>query len=331
MAQHTLTYLVCACLLAGSLVGTRAESAEPLVLESKIALGDVSGRIDHLAVDLARQRLFVAELGNNSVGVIDLKAKKVVHRIGSMREPQGVAYVAETDTIFVANAGDGSVRRFRGDDFAPLGRIDLGDDADNIRVDAPAHRIVVGYGKGALALVDPGTEQKTAEIRLPAHPESFQLEQNGTRIFANVPDARQIAVVDRATGRQIGQWSLPDARSNFPMALDEAGARLIVIYRKPAQLAMFDTMNGSIVTHVPTCGDADDIFIDARRQRLYVSCGDGFLDILQRRGDRIEPLARLPTVSGARTALFVPDLDRLFLAVRARGSERAAIWVYRPA
>lgn len=330
MKPRTSMHLIAGFFLASVYGTATAQAAEPLVLEQKIALGDVSGRIDHLAIDLPRQRLFVAELGNNSVGVVDLREQKVLHRIGGLREPQGVAYVAESDTVFVANAGDGSVRRFRGADFAPLGRLDLGDDADNIRVDARAHQVVIGYDGGALALVDAATAQKTAEIRLPAHPESFQLEHSGTRIFANVPDARQIAIVDRVSGQQTAKWTLPDAAANFPMALDEADARLLVVYRKPALLAVFDTHDGKVVQRLPTCGDADDVFFDARRQRIYISCGEGFLDILQRRGDSIERLARLATVSGARTALFVPELDRLFLAVRARGSERAAIWVYRP-
>jgi DNA-binding beta-propeller fold protein YncE len=322
--------LISALLLTGVCGNHVAQATEPLVLEQKIPLGDVSGRIDHLAVDLPRQRLFVAELGNNSVGVVDLRARKVLHRIGGLLEPQGVGYVLETDTLFVANAGDGSVRRFRGADFAPIDRLDLGDDADNIRVDARAYQIVIGYGSGALALIDATTAQKMAEIRLPAHPESFQLEQSGTHIFVNVPDARQISVVDRTSGQQTAKWTLPAASANFPMALDEARARLLVVYRKPAVLAVFDTHDGKVVQRLPTCGDADDIFLDARRQRVYVSCGEGVIDVLQRQGDTLASLARLNTVSGARTALFVPELDRVFLAVRARGSEPAAIWVYRP-
>jgi YVTN family beta-propeller protein len=322
------SYFISVCLLASSLVGARAEAAEPLALEQKIPLGDVSGRIDHLAVDLPRQRLFVAELGNDSIGVIDLRARKVVHRITGLRQPQGVAYVADADALYVANAGDGSVRIFKGEDYAAAGRLDLGEDADNIRVDARAHQVVIGHGSGALAIVDALTGQKSSDIKLRAHPESFQLEPDGSRIFVNAPDARQVAVVDRATGQQIAIWSLLDARANFAMALE--GTRLFVVYRKPAVLAVFDTQNGRIVSRTPTCGDADDIFVDGRRQRIYVSCGDGYIDVLQHRDDAMQSWARLATASGARTALFVPELDRLFLAVRVRGKERAAVWVYRP-
>src|SRR4051794_3517134 len=98
----------------------------PLVLEGKIALGTVSGRIDHLAVDLRRRRLFVAELGNDSVGVVDLAAGRVLRTIDGFKEPQGTGYEPSTDTIYVANAGDGSVRLLRGEDFTPLDRIELG-------------------------------------------------------------------------------------------------------------------------------------------------------------------------------------------------------------
>ena len=124
-------------------------AADPrLVFEAKFPLGDVSGRIDHLSVDVKRQRLFVAELGNNSLGVIDLAAGKVLRRIDGLSEPQGVAYVPFTDSVFVANAGDGSVRVLRGDDLTPMGRIELGDDADNVRVDAARDRVLVGLRQG---------------------------------------------------------------------------------------------------------------------------------------------------------------------------------------
>src|ERR1700719_5428227 len=110
-------------------------SSAPLVLEAKIPLGEVSGRIDHLGIDLKRQRLLVAELGNNSLGVVDLAAGKVLRTVAGLSEPQGVAYVPFADSVFVANAGDGSVHVLRGDDLAPIGRIELGEDADNGRVD----------------------------------------------------------------------------------------------------------------------------------------------------------------------------------------------------
>ncbi|HEX9465832.1 MAG TPA: hypothetical protein VGB82_24800 [Alphaproteobacteria bacterium] len=305
-----------------------AFAAEPLTLDVKIPLGDVAGRIDHLAIDLRRQTLFVAELGNDTVGVVDLGQRQLRHRITGLKEPQGVAYAETADLLYVANAGDGTVRWYRAADFALVGTLKLGSDADNLRVDRSSGDVVAGYGTGALAVLDAGTGRKKADIRLPAHPESFQLASDG-RVFINVPDARQVAVVDRAAGRQVAHWGI-EAAGNFPMALDEAGQRLIVAYRSPATLAIFDTAKGSPIASFRTCDDADDVFVDARRRRIYVSCGEGVLAVIQQDGTGYRDVARIKTSSGARTSLFVPELDRLFLAVRTRGREPAAIWIYRP-
>jgi DNA-binding beta-propeller fold protein YncE len=323
-----------AILLAASLVWPAATSGQtaspPLIVEAKIPLGQVSGRIDHLGIDLKRKRLLVAELGNNSLGVIDLAAGKVLRRIAGLSEPQGVAYVPFSDSVFVANAGDGSVRVLRGEDLAPIGHIELGDDADNVRVDTARSRVLVGYGKGALAVIDPVRLSKTADIPLKAHPEGFQIDEAGTRVFVNVPDAREITIVDLVAGSTL---SLPTqgAGSNFPMAIDGDSHRVLVVFRNPPILMALSSQDGHVVAKAETCGDADDVFVDHKRRRVYVSCGEGVIDVLEPVEAGYRRLARVPTVSGARTSLFVPELDRLFVAVRAGSNEPAAIWVFRPA
>ena len=302
----------------------------PLVLEAKIPLGEVSGRIDHLGIDLKRQRLFVAELGNNTVGVVDLAAGKVLRTISGLSEPQGVAFVLFADSVCVANGGDGSVRVLRGEDLAPIGRIELGSDADNVRVDAQRNHVLVGYGKGALAVIDPASRSKTADIRLKGHPEGFQIDETGTQVFVNVPDAREIEVVDLAAE---ANRSLPTqgAGSNFPMAIDGEAHRVLVVFRSPPTLLALSSQDGRVAAKLETCGDADDVFVDAKRHRVYVSCGEGMVDVLEQAAAGYRRLAQVPTVSGARTSLFVSELDRLFVAVRANSNEPAAIWVFRPA
>ena len=317
---------------AALLLNTATWAAEPvpLVLETKIPLGSVSGRIDHLAFDADGQRLFVAELGNDSVGVVDLRQGKVVHRIMGLKEPQGVAWHAGTATLYVANAGDGSVRLYQGPGLVPAGSTPLGDDADNIRLDTWRNRVIVGYGDGALAVIDPMARRKTAEIRLKGHPESFQFDGSGTRIFVNVPDARQVAVVDAVSGSQISTLDSAGARSNFPMAVDADQHRVLVAYRSPGLLKVFASANGKPLASVETCGDSDDVFVDPRRHRVYVTCGAGAIDVFAQSGDAYDRLARIPTVSGARTSLYVPSTDRLYVAVRAASGEPAAIWIFRP-
>jgi DNA-binding beta-propeller fold protein YncE len=326
--RYAVFFLLVAMASAVSAVSPAAEP--PLVLEAKIPLGAVAGRIDHFAIDLVRQQLFVAELGNNSVGVVDLAAGTVIHRIVGLKEPQGIGYLPRTDTLYVANAGDGAVQLYRGADFAPSGRIALGDDADNVRIDEAHDRIWVGYGNGALAAIDAVSNRKTIDIPLKAHPESFRLAADGGRIFANVPDAGQIAVVDVAAGKAVSAIETHGARGNFPMALDTATGRILAVFRNPPQLIAYAMDDGRRVASVATCGDADDVFLDAKRRRLYISCGSGAIDVLDAGGDAYQRIAHIATVTGARTSLFVPERDRLYLAVRATGGEPAAIWIFRP-
>jgi hypothetical protein len=309
-----------------------AQPTPPLVLEATIPLEGVSGRIDHMAVDLRRNRLFVAELGNNTVGVIDLSAGRVAHRITGLREPQGVGYAEKQDLLFVANAGDGSVRMFRGEDFAPVGSLSLGSDADNVRVNPRNGTVVVGYGEGGLAILDPERRAKVADIRLPAHPEGFQIDPSGGRAFVNLPDARQIAVVDLENRRVLGTWRQADGKANFPMALDPGSDLLAVVFRSPARLTLFARATGEPRSQATACGDADDVFFDAKRQRLYVSCGSGEVAVFGQHGGQLRPLPSVQTSSGARTSLFVPDRDLLYVARRAGMlGGQAAILIYRPA
>src|SRR5262249_52209738 len=143
----------------GTLFGQRgsalAQSRDAaLQIETKIPLGNVRGRIDHMAADVDRRRLFVAELGNNTVGVVDSGQSKVLQVLDGLKEPQGVGYLPSTDTLYVANGGDGSLRLYQGPSYTKNGRIDFGNDADNVRVDQSRQHVVVGYGDGALAVID---------------------------------------------------------------------------------------------------------------------------------------------------------------------------------
>jgi len=207
----------------------------PLRLVKTIPLPNVTGRIDHLSFDMESQRLFVAALGNNTVEVVDVARGKVVQTIKGLARPQGVLYLPAKKRLFVANAADGTVRVFDGPNFQPLRSIELGDDADNIRLDAATQHIYVGYGSGSIAVLD-AEGSKLADIILDAHPESFQIEKNGSRIFVNLPDSHKVAVIDRAKLSILASWTTDDAASNFPMALDEADGRLFIVCRRPAVL-----------------------------------------------------------------------------------------------
>ena len=312
-------------------VGVHAAEPPMLKLTKTIPLPGVKGRFDHFAIDAKGQRLFVAALGNNSLEVLDVAAGKRIKSINGLHKPTGVAYLSELNQIGVANGDDGTFKLFDGASYELTKTLDSLADADNVRFDSKAKLIYVGYKDGALAVIDSATMKQTDSIKLAAHPESFQLEANGSRIFVNVPDAKQVAVADRETKSIVAAWPMTEFKANFPMALDEAKHRLFVGCRQPARLVVFDTAAGKPVTNLAISGDTDDLFYDASRKRLYISCGEGFLDVVEAHdGDRYERVTRIPTRAGARTCFFSSGLNQLYLAVPQRNGQDAEIRIYEP-
>ena len=321
-----LTFVFAALILASF---QAAAPQTPLTLVGAIDLPRVEGRIDHLAVDLAAQRLYVAALGNNTVEVLDVKSNTHVKSLPGFREPQGIAVVPDGKLVAVANGQGEGVQFIDAADFHPVRAVRLGDDSDNVRYDAAAHRVFVGFGAGALASVTPGDGKLLGEAKLAGHPESFQLERAGSRVFVNVPDANQIVVVDRTAMKVAATWPVVTAKANFPMALDEANHHVFIGCRRPAKVLVYDTTTGKESGSFDIVGDTDDLFFDAARKRLYVSGGEGFVDVLQEQeAGRFARVAHIATAAGARTSLFVPEQSRLYLAVPHRGTQKAEIRIY---
>ncbi len=301
--------------------------AQSLVLERRIELPSVRGRIDHMAVDLEGQRLFVAALASDSLEVVDLREARRVGRITSLHEPQGVLYLARLRRVLVANSAGGGVQAFT-DGKSPVTASEPSlDDADNLRLDPTNGQVYVGAGKALVALA-PDSLRILRRINLAGHAESFQIEPSGRRIYINVPAAGHVAVVDRESGKIESTWPVKDAARNFPMALDEGAHQLFVATRSPALLIVYDTRSGKETARMPVCGDGDDLFFDHARDQLYVVCGDGQVDVLRREGRQFARAERVSTAPGARTGLFVPSLSMLFVAAPAQSGSMAEIRVY---
>jgi outer membrane protein assembly factor BamB len=296
-------------------------------LELTIALPKVEGRIDHLALDTKRNHLFVAALGNDSLEVVDLGAGKHLQSLTGHREPQGVAYIAGDDRVVVSNGQGEGCDVYDADKLDRTARATIGGDCDNVRYDAAAKLVWVGYGDGALASFDAGTGDKKSEVALAGHPESFQLEAHGPRIFVNVPGAHCVAVIDREKAALVATWPIETATRNYPMALDESKSRLYIGCRSPARLLVLDTKDGKVLGDVELAGDVDDLFIDAARARLIAICGEGFLDVfdIAAAAKRTDHIATAP---GARTGMLDADHSKLYLAVPKRGETPAEIRVY---
>lgn len=293
-----------------------------------ITLPGVEGRIDHLAFDAVSGRLFVAALGHNTVEVVDTGARKHLQSLPGFREPQGIASVGTA--VAVANGQGSGLQFLTAADGKPLRTSTLGDDTDNVRYDGAARIVYAGFGDGAIAAINADDGKVLSQAKLAGHPESFQLEPSGSRIFVNVPTASQIAVVDRKGMKMIATWPVKTAGANYPMALDADGHRLFVGCRRPAKLLVFDTESGQPVSSTDIVGDTDDIFFDGRSQRLFVIGGEGYLDVLDvRPGVTPARIERVPTAAGARTGLYVPAQNIIYVAVPHRGIQRAEVRAYR--
>jgi DNA-binding beta-propeller fold protein YncE len=326
--DHSMRAFISASVLL--LISVQPPSGQqPLSLVQSIELPRVEGRIDHLALDATGQKLFVAALGNNTVEVVDVKSGRHVKSLPDFRGPQGIAGVPDAHLIAVANGQGEGLQTIDASDYQLGKAISLGEDADNVRYDAATKKLYVGYGNGALAAISPADGKVLGTVKLSGHPESFQLERTGPGIFVNVPTAAQIAVVDRSAMKVIATWPVSNAKSNFPMALDEANHRMFVGCRQPAKVLVYDTTSGKEIGGSDTVGDTDDLFYDAQRKRLYVTGGGGFIDVFDTTGPAtLVLLARVKTADGARTSLFVPEQGRLYLAVPHRGAQRAEIRTY---
>jgi DNA-binding beta-propeller fold protein YncE len=332
-AQGQLSSSVLAAALLLVLGASFAASAESATLEllQTIPLKGAPGRLDHLAIDSKHARLFVANLSNNSLDIVDLKAGKLIKQIPDQKEIQGIAYAPDLDRIFVGNGTGGECNVFDGKDYKLLKSIKL-PGADNVRYLASRHLVYVGHAEKALSAIDARSYEVKAKIELPGRPEGFQVETKRPRLYMNTVDPTRLVVVDTDKNEVLHRYPLKLADRAYPMALDEANHRLFLGCRNKPSIVVVDSETGKELTSVAIPEDIDDLFYDAKNKRLYASCGAGSLAVVrQQDADHYEPLETIPTVKVARTCFFDPAGERLYLIVpRQEGEEGPTIRVYRP-
>ena len=323
LLRSALLVAFCGCIL------TAHAEEKTLKLKQTIPLPGVEGRIDHFALDPSGERLFVCALGNNTVEVLDLRKGERIHSITGLGSPQGIVYIPELDRLFVANDKGGIFKIYDGKSFQQISELNFEDDADNVRYDDATKKIYVGFGSGGIAVVNAPDGKQIGSIKLSAHPEAFEFEKNGKRIFVNVPNSRHVAVIDREKGKVVTTWKTDLAFGNFPMALDEANHRLFVGCRLPSKLVVLNTESGDVVAKIDISGDPDDVFYDSKRHRIYAICGAGKINIIEQTDpNTYAASAKVNTADGARTGLFVSEGDTLFVAVPHRGSQKAEVRAY---
>jgi DNA-binding beta-propeller fold protein YncE len=319
-------------------ISSDAQSAPPLTLRQTIPLPGVTGKFDHFAFDPAAKRLFAAATGNHSVEVIDLTTGKVQQSIGGLGKPHGLAWVASTNSLYVADGTLAQLLVYKSSSGSQLelaGKLKLSDDADDMVYNEAKHLLFIGHGgsdaanPARVAVVDIADLRLVANIPVATHPEALEIDPQGQRIFANIAESSEIAVIDGSGKAITDQWKLTKAADNVPLAFDAEHHTIYVACRKPATLIAVDAVSGKEISSVSTGSGADDLFYDPASRRIYVICGAGEVDVYQVDSqEALQPLGIIPTVDGAKTALFVPFQSLLYVGVPGADGHAAEIRIY---
>ena len=288
-------------------------------ISDSMALPNVGERFDHMSIDISKQLVFVAARGNNSIYVARLPTESVSHIITGLNKPQGVYFDQEDNQLYVSNGGDGTVDVFDVSNYHLLKVFNFSSDADNIRYDFLSGLLYVGYGEenqSGIAIINTTSNALVGTIALNGHPEAFSLDHNESKIFINVPTANAIEIASTTTREVTASWPLTNATENFPMALDAKAGLLFVGFALPPVLHVLNASTGKVVAMLNISSGADDMYFDPNSNLVLVTCSAGFLDVIRQQNvDSYTTVTTLPTGPLARTSLFFPQTEKLFVAV----------------
>jgi DNA-binding beta-propeller fold protein YncE len=302
-----------------------------------MSLSGVQGKFDHLAIDTKGDRLFIAATGNHSVEVIDLRTNKVQQSIAGLGKPHGLAWVEATGSLYVADGTLAELRVYTGTPLALSGKIKLSDDADDMVYDDSNKMLYVGHGGDAanpakIAVIDTEHFSVAGNLAVATHPEALEIDPQSRRVFANIADSNEVAVIATGSREITAHWKLTKAGDNVPLAFDAEHQLLYVACRAPGTLIALDAASGREVASVASASGADDLFYDPELRRIYLISGAGEVDAYQVDATKaLLPLGVLHTAPGAKTGLYVPSQRLLYVGVPAGGDHAAEIRVYSTA
>jgi DNA-binding beta-propeller fold protein YncE len=341
--KKLLTVLVSIVLFS---LGSAAQKAKPkpnapvLRLIASTPLPGVEGDCDHFAFDVKGNRLFLAAEDHKSVEVFNLRTAEHLRSIPGFGTPHSILPLPESNKIFVVDGGAGEVKVLDAHTYAVKDSIKLLIDADSMVYDAKNKKLyVVNGGKDAkpktdyslISIIDTDSLKHVGDMKVDNdHVEAMAIEESGPRLFVNITGKNQIGVFDREKKELLTTWNVPDAEQNVPMAFDEADHRLFIATRKPPKMIVFDTESGHAVASLPASGRADDMRYDAAHKRIFVAAGEGFVNVyLQKDPDHYEVIGKVPTGPVGKIATYVPELNRLYVSVSAKGKAPARVMVFQ--
>jgi DNA-binding beta-propeller fold protein YncE len=339
MKRNIVSTFSAAVLLAASLQATVALCAgEPLRLLGRTDVPNFEGDFDHFAADLKGNRLFLAGEEKGTLEVFDLKTGKHLKTVEGLEEPHAIHFMPEENRLIVTNSGDGMSKVLDGRTYAIVATIKLTPGADVLGYDPSTRRAwIVTGGKNAsrkmkqtiVSEIDPATGKRLGDLKFDTDfTEGIAAEQKGTRLFINVAGKHYVAVVDKKTRKVIATWPIKEGENNAPIGLDEDNKRLFVVTRKPFKLVVLDTDTGRSVASFDAPNRTNELQFDRANRRIYLA-GDDYVAVFQQKdADHYEELARVKSDKGAKTAILIPELNRLYVAVAGKAPVKAGVLRY---
>ena len=313
------------------------------------------GYMDHLAVDVNGQRLFISGEAAKSVIAVDLRAGKVIHVTeGLPAMPKKPFYLADSNEIWLTLT-DSSVVAVSGSTYRVTKIVHLsafGDPnrgSDNAAYDPAAHLLYAGVevfedfgGSGthgtsnaSIDIVDTKTAKLMGSIKLPGgDPAGITIEPSGKRLYVAMGDIvdgeSHIAVIDLEKRAVVAQWPITGGPVPHTAGLDAAHHRLFVGSRtiahtgkiggghqhEPGKMVVMDTETGKVVQALDSVGGADDLQYDAPTGRIYFIGTTGTVAVFKETDpDHFALLGKVPTGAISKTGLWVPELKRFYSAV----------------
>jgi hypothetical protein len=346
--------LICCVGILASMVPAHGQDRPTLRLVQTIPLPGVGGRLDHMAVDVEKKRLFVAAVANGTLEVLDLEAGKGINSIPGIKDAQDALFLGGNFNKLYVSSLDGTLRIFQGETFRLVQALKLEPDPNRLLYDPTTDLIYFGYGgqnagfdayervgimqakRGAQS--DQFVADMIAPTYRPGHLAELAMDDNG-RLLVCDSRADMIFQFDTRKRELLKSWPAHGDGAG-DMALDRARHRLFVGTRIPPEMTVYDSVSGKEIVSLPGPETMDGVYYDADLKRIYMSGGrwygtpeasPGWVYVYQQQdADHYELVSKMKTRPGSGTSLFAPKLKRLYVASQAIGDQEAAILAFEP-
>jgi DNA-binding beta-propeller fold protein YncE len=320
-------------ILAGFAVKIKGQEKLPLKLVVTTPMPGFTGDFDHFGLDLKGNRLFLAAEDQKTIEVFDLRTGKRIHSIEGFGHPLTMVYLPESNRLLVTNGDTDDVAQVDCNEYKIMNTLKLGKGVDHSAFNPINKYFYVENGAApdgkshSLAIIDTKSFKVVGEIPGLSGDsnEGMVIDRAGKKLYVNMTGSDEVGVIDLSTRQIIDRWPLPDVHVAHAIALDEPNHRLFTATRKPPQFIVFNTDTGKVVASLPCVGVNSDMSLDIAHKRIYITGSDTATVIEQRDADHYEHIAEVPTAYRAKSSIFVPQLNRLYVADSGKGKPDAKL------